>query len=174
MANAVLAIDMLRGFLEEGYPLYCGEQARRTIPKIGQLLRKELGSGSRVFFICDNHDPDDLEFKMFPPHCVAGTEEAEVVPELREFPGEVITKNRYSGFFNTSLDTRLKEIRPDKLIICGVCTDICVLHTTADARNRDYDVEIPTDCVASFNQDGHRFALDHMEKVLGAKLVRPE
>lgn len=174
MVNAVLAIDLLRGFLEKGYPLYCGEQARHIIPKIGQLLQKELDSGSQVFFICDNHDPDDLEFKMFTPHCVAGTEEAEVVPELRKFPGEVITKNRFSGFFNTSLDARLRELRPDKLIICGVCTDICVLHTTADARNRDYAVEISTDCVASFNQDGHRFALEHMEKVLGAKLVRPE
>ncbi|MFC2001177.1 hypothetical protein ACFLUZ_01585 [Chloroflexota bacterium] len=32
MANAVLVIDMLRGFLEEGYPLCCGAGARRIIP----------------------------------------------------------------------------------------------------------------------------------------------
>jgi nicotinamidase/pyrazinamidase len=111
---------------------------------------------------------------MFPPHCVSGTEEAEIIPELRDYPGEVIAKNRYSGFYNTLLDERLQAIRPDKLIVCGVCTDICVMHTVADARNRDYEVEVPTDCVASFNDDGHRFALDHMDKVLGAKLVRVE
>jgi nicotinamidase/pyrazinamidase len=174
MANAVLVVDMLKGFLEEGYPLYCGEQARRIIPRIGQLLQRELDKGSKVFFVCDRHDPDDLEFKMFPPHCIAGTEEAEIIPELRDYPGEVITKNRYSGFYNTVLDERLQAIRPDKLIVCGVCTDICVMHTVADARNRDYEVEVPTDCVASFNDDGHRFALDHMDKVLGAKLVRLE
>ena len=68
MPNAVLVADMLRGFLEEGYPLYCGPQARRIIPNIKQLLERELAKGSKVFFICDNHDPDDLEFKMFPPH----------------------------------------------------------------------------------------------------------
>ena len=41
----------------------------------------------------------------------------------------------------------------------------------ADARNRNYEVEVPVDCVASFNLMGHKFALEHMEKVLGAKLV---
>ncbi len=174
MANAVLVLDMLKGFLEEGYPLYCGEQARRIIPRIGELLQQELDKGSKAFFVCDRHAPDDLEFKMFPPHCVSGTEEAEIIPELRDYPGEVIAKNRYSGFYNTVLDERLQAIRPEKLIVCGVCTDICVMYTVADARNRDYEVEVPTDCVASFNDDSHRFALDHMDKVLGAKLVRLE
>jgi nicotinamidase-related amidase len=174
MANAVIVIDMVRGFLEEGHPLYCGDQARRIIPKVGGLLQRELDRGSKIYFLCDHHDPNDLEFKMFPPHCVAGTEEAEVIPELRKFPGEVIPKNRFSCFFNTPLDDRLKELNPEKLVVCGVCTDICVLHTTADARNRDYEVEVPTDCVASFNEDGHGFALEHMEKVLGARLVTSE
>ncbi len=174
MANAVLVVDMLKGFMEEGYPLYCGEQARDIIPRIGKLLQQELEKGSKVFFICDRHAPDDLEFKMFPAHCVSGTEEAEIIPELRGYPGEVIAKNRYSGFFNTALDDRLKELSPEKLIVCGVCADICVIHTVADARNRDYEVEVPTDCVASFNENGHRFALDHMDKVLGAKLVTLE
>jgi nicotinamidase/pyrazinamidase len=41
----------------------------------------------------------------------------------------------------------------------------------AGARNRDYPVEIYTDCVASFDEEAHRFALKHMEKILGAKLV---
>ncbi len=174
MANAVIVIDPLKGFMEEGYPLYCGEQARRIIPRISKLLERELEKGSQVFFLCDSHAPDDLEFKMFPPHCVTGTEEAEIVPELSSYPGEVIPKNRFSCFFNTTLAERLKESRPEKLIVCGVCTDICVMHTVADARDRDYEVEVPADCVTSFNTEGHRFALEHMDKVLGAKLVTVE
>lgn len=171
MANAVLVTDMLRGFMEEGYPLYIGSRARSIIPEIQKLLEEELAAGSSVFFICDNHDPDDLEFRMFPPHCIAGTVEAEVIPELAGYPGEIIPKKRYSGFFGTSLEGRLKEMNPDKLIICGVLTNICVLHTTADARNRDYEVEIPVSCVASPDEEAHRFALEHMESVLGAKLT---
>jgi nicotinamidase/pyrazinamidase len=172
MPNAVLVIDMLKGFLEEGYPLYIGEKSRGIIPSLQKLLERELAQGSDVFFICDNHDPDDLEFKMFPPHCIAGTEEAEVIPELASYPGEFIPKKRYSGFYNTVLDEKLKELKPDKLIICGVLTNICVMHTTADARNRDYEVEIPVTCVASPDEEAHRFALEHMDRVLGASLVQ--
>ncbi len=171
MANAVLVVDMLRGFLEEGYPLYIGDKPRHIIPNIQRLLEQELAQGSKVFFICDNHDPDDLEFKMFPPHCIDGTVEAEVIPELAKYPGEVIPKKRYSGFFGTQLEEKLNKLKPDKVIVCGVLTNICVLHTVADARNRDYEVEVPADCVASPDERAHRFAMEHIEKTLGAKLT---
>ncbi|GAI16777.1 unnamed protein product, partial [marine sediment metagenome] len=171
MAKAILVTDMLRGFLESGHPLYCGQGARRIIPNIQRLLEQEIAEGSKVFFICDHHAPNDPEFEMFPPHCIEGTTEAEVIPELAKYPGEVIPKRRFSGFFETDLDERLGKLAPEKLVVCGVCTDICVLHTVADARNRDYIVEVPTSCVASFDHRAHQFALEHMEKTLGAKLV---
>ena len=171
MADAVLVIDMLRGFLEEGYPLYGGVKVRQIIPNVQRLLKKEISKGSKIFFICDNHDADDPEFKMFPPHCIAGTKESEVIPELKELPGEIIPKKRYSAFYGTDLEKWLEKLKPGKLIVCGVLTNICVMHTVADARNRDYKVEIPVDCVASIDEVAHRFALEHMEKVLGARLV---
>ena len=173
MSNAIIVVDMLRGFLEEDYPLYCGPAARTIIPNIVALLAKERANGSAVFFIADNHCPDDLEFKIFPPHCVTGTAETEIIPELSPFTigGTVIPKQRYSGFFNTTLEADLKKINPDKLIVCGVCTNICVLHTVADARNRDYQVEVPVNCIASFDEEAHHWALKHMDKVLGAKLA---
>ncbi len=171
MANAVLIIDMLRGFLEEGYPLYCGVQARRIIPNVRGLLEQELARGSKIFFICDHHSPDDPEFKMFPPHCIESTAEAEVIPELAQYPGEIIPKKHYSAFFDTPLEAKLLKLKPEKLVVCGVCTDICVLHTVANARNRGYLVEVPIDCVASFDNRAHLFALEHMEKILGAKLT---
>ena len=53
----------------------------------------------------------------------------------------------------------------------GDCTDICVLHTVAGLRNRDYVVEVPADCVASLDARQHAWALDHMEKILGARIT---
>ena len=170
MANAVLVVDTLVGFLEEGHNLYCGDDARKIIPRIRSLVEEELRLGSAVFFVCDNHDPDDLEFKMFPVHCVRGTEETNVVGELADLPGTLIPKRRYSAFYDTDLAERLEALNPDKLIVVGVCTDICVMHTTADGRNRDYEVEIPVDCVASFDAGAHEVALKHMERILGARL----
>ena len=173
MPNAVLVVDMVRGFLEPGHNLYCGDDARGIIEPVRDLLQREAEAGSAILFVSDHHLPDDLEFQMFPVHCVIGTEEPEVIPELAEWVGDgnVIPKNRYSGFFNTDLADRLAALNPDKIIVCGVCTDICVMHTTSDARNRDYAVEVPTDCVASFDADAHRWALDHIGKILGAQVV---
>jgi nicotinate phosphoribosyltransferase len=169
--NVVLVSDMLRGFLEEGYPLYCGDRARRIIPAVQRLLESELAKGSKVFFVCDHHDPNDPEFAMFPPHCIEGTAETEVIPELADYKGEVIPKKTFSSFLETTLEEKLKELKPDKVIVCGVCTHICVLYAVADARNRGYEVEVPVDCVASFDEAAHHFALRHMEEVLGAKLT---
>jgi nicotinate phosphoribosyltransferase len=174
MPNAVLVIDMVRGFFEDGSPLYLGERAHSIIPNVQRLLEQEVEKGSRVFFLCDHHTPDDPEFTMFPPHCIAGTAETEIIPELVHFSksyGEIIPKRRFSCFLETDLEEKLKAFAPEKLIVCGVVTDICVLHTVFDARGRDYEVEVPLDCVASFDERAHHFALEHMEKVLGAKLV---
>ena len=66
---------------------------------------RERAADSKIFFICDNHDPDDQEFQMFPPHCIRGTDETEVVAEMADFVTEenIIPKNSYSSFFNTEL-----------------------------------------------------------------------
>lgn len=173
MADALIVVDMLKGFLEPGHNLYCGDDARRIIPAVRRLVEDGRRRGSQVIFLRDTHAQDDLEFKMFPPHCVAGTAETELVRELADLPGAHIPKTRYSGFFGTDLEARLAALRPGRITICGVCTDICVLHTAADARNRDYEVVVPTDCVASFDAEQHRWALRHMERVLGVKLAGP-
>lgn len=171
MANLVLVGDMIRGFCEPGYPLYVGDAIREIIPRVQELLRRETAKGSRVIFICDSHSPDDAEFRMFPPHCVSGTAETEVIPELRDFRGDVVYKSRFSAFFGTGLGEKIGEIGPERIIMCGDCTSICVLFTVADARFRDYPVDVYTDCVADFDAEAHSFALRHMEKVMGARLV---
>ncbi len=171
MANVVLVGDMVRGFCEPGYPLYVGDAIRGIIPRVQVLLRREVAKGSRIIYICDCHSPDDAEFSMFSPHCVAGTPETEVIPELADFPGEVLYKNRFSAFYGTDLEKRLEELAPDRVIMCGDCTSICVLFTVADARFRGYSVDVYTDCVADFDPEAHAFALKHMERVLGARLV---
>lgn len=171
MVAAVLVIDVVRGFMEPGHNLYLGERGRSIIPNLIRLLQREQTRDSKILYLCDNHDPDDIEFRIFGHHCVAGTVETEVVPELAGFPGEYIPKKRYSAFYNTRLDESLDRIKPDKLIICGVCTEICVCYTASDARNRDYLTEVVVNCIAPCDEKDHEFALEHMQKVLGVKLV---
>jgi nicotinamidase/pyrazinamidase len=172
MAQVLLVVDMLKGFCEEGRPLYCGPGVKAVIPFIRKLIEGANERGETVIFISDSHDPQDLEFQRFPPHCIAGSEEAEVIDELRGLARSeiVIPKKRYSGFFGTNLEQVLAGLRPELVEVVGVCTNICVLYTVEELRNRDYPVRVYRRGVTSFDAGAHLFALQQMETVLGAEV----
>ncbi|MEK7817853.1 MAG: isochorismatase family cysteine hydrolase [Actinomycetota bacterium] len=175
--RAVLVIDVLNGFCKHGN--LASPRLARVIAPVARLLERELAGGAKVIFIADSHDPDDPEFEMFPPHCVKGSGEEEVVDELKPFAAGamLIRKNRYSAFHGTELEGVLREIDPEEVVLVGVCTDICVIHTAADLRNRQYRVTLPLDCVETYDAPGHdadetnRFAVAHMRDVLGVGIV---
>jgi nicotinamidase/pyrazinamidase len=174
--KAIIVVDVLNGFCKAGN--LASERLGGVVPRIRAHLQRELAQGAKAIFLVDTHRPDDPEFQMFPPHCIEGSGEAEIVDELREFaePTLVVRKNRYSGFFGTDLEGILADLAPDEVEVVGVCTDICVLHTVADLRNRDYAVTVRRDLVETFDAPGHagdgidRFALAHMRDILGARV----
>lgn len=169
--KALIIIDMLNDFVQEGGALYTGEAGCRVIPVIAEVLKRARGEKWPIIYLCDQHTSADSEFKMFPVHCIAGTKGGEICTELAPQDGDIIIpKRRYSGFYGTDLDLTLRELSIDELIITGVCTNICVLYTTADARMYNYRVKILEDAVASFDEQAHEFALQEMEKTLGAEL----
>lgn len=173
MANVLIVVDMLEGFCREGYPLFCGEDAVKIIPFIKRNIEEYDERNLPVIFLADNHEADDKEFEMFPPHCIKGTKEADILPELFEAAKRkvLIPKTRFSGFHNTGLELYLNGFAPELVEVVGVCTNICVFFTVEGLRNRDYRVRVYREGVASFDRDAHNFALQQMEKVLGAEVV---
>ena len=158
--KAVLVIDMLGDFINESGSLYVGPHVNKIIKPIKDLVENERAKGSSIIYICDNHLPDDAEFKMFTPHCIKGTEGAAIIDVLKpEETDHIINKRRYSAFAGTDLDITLREKSVTDLVLVGVCTNICVLYTSADARNLNYIVTVPEQCVTSFDLDAHDFAL---------------
>jgi nicotinamidase-related amidase len=170
--EALLVIDMLKDFLNKDGALYCGDPSRKIIPFVKEKIEEFHNNGNLVVFICDSHDPDDAEFKMFPKHCVTNTEGAEIIDELPVSKKDiVIPKKRYSAFYGSDLDKVLKDYKIDEVEVVGVCTSICVMDTVGDLRNRDIAVVVYKHGVADFDKKAHRFALKRMEKTYGAKVV---
>jgi nicotinamidase/pyrazinamidase len=175
--RALIVTDAQEGFTRKGN--LASPACTAAIPRVLQIVEAELAAGTPVVFTKDSHVENDAEFRMFPPHCIVGTEEHDLVEELRPFEPKaaaVIQKRRYSAFFETKLEQVLKELGPDEVHVIGFCTDICVLHTTSDLRNRDYDVVVRRDGVETFDAPGHdhrevnRWALSHIEGILGARV----
>ena len=177
MPDVLIVVDMVNGFCRQGN--LASPRCADAIPRIRQIIEERQAAGGRLVFLADTHDPNDREFEVFPVHCVRGTPEADVVDELSPFlqGATLIRKRRYSGFFETNLEQVLKQAAPSTVTVVGVCTDICVLHTVADLRNRDYAVVVPADGVATFDAPGHpgdltqRYALDHLRGILGARVI---
>ncbi len=169
--QALIVVDMLNDFIEEGGALDCGPAARAIVPFIGTRLDAFRRTGDPVIFLCDAHAPDDREFEKFPRHCVTGTRGAEIIPALAPLAGEtVIAKTRYSGFYGTDLERILAAEGLGTVEVVGVCTSICVMDTVGGLANRDYRVRVPADGVADFDPRMHAFALKRMKQLYGAEV----
>lgn len=161
---------MLKDFIHEDGALPV-KGAAELIPRINQRIKEFRSRGEPIVFIADSHAPDDKEFKIWPKHCVKGSEGAEVVEELeKEEEDEVVEKSTYSAFYDTRLEEVLREKGVEVLVLTGVLTDICVLHTAADAAMGGYKVRVLKDCVASSTKENHEWALRHMREVLNASI----
>lgn len=177
MPDVTIVVDVLNGFCKVGN--LASPRCRAAIPRIKEVIEERGRSGDLLIFLADTHDSKDREFEVFPVHCIRGTEEAEVVEELQPYllKSRLIRKRRYSGFFETDLEAVLSVASPQMVTVVGVCTDICVMHTVADLRNRDYRVVVPAAAVETFDSPGHpadevqRFALAHLSGVLGASVI---
>jgi nicotinamidase/pyrazinamidase len=172
VGDLLVVADMLRGFCEEGHALYCGPPVREIIPFLRNRVAAYDAAGKHIVFLMDNHAPDDLEFRRFPPHCIRGTREQEVIPELAEWarPERIVPKTRYGGFYGTDLEERVRALQPSLVEITGVCTNICVLYTAEEFCNRDIPTQVPRAGVTSFDLEAHEWALSQMEKVLGVNV----
>ncbi|MBN1314879.1 MAG: cysteine hydrolase [Anaerolineales bacterium] len=162
--TVILSVDLLRGFCYEG-PL-SSPRVAAIIGPIVRVFERAYELGVRRFVLPqENHPPDAIEFDSFGPHCIAGTSEAETVPELAglSFADQfvVIKKNSINAFIETGLEGWLdanSELRT--FIVTGDCTDLCVyqlamqLRVRANARQlKGVRVIVPADCVDTYHLD---------------------
>ena len=98
---ALLSVDMINGFCYEG--LLSSLRVQAIIPAVVAAFEGAYAIGVREFVLPqDCHTPDSVEFADFPPHCQAGTSEAETIPELASLP----FANLYQLFPKNSLDRK--------------------------------------------------------------------
>jgi len=170
--KALIVIDMLNDFICKDGKLYSGERAEQIVDFINEKISEFRRNNYPIVFICDSHEKDDKEFEMFPPHCINGEYGSQIIETINTQENDkIIKKRRYSGFFGTELDLYLREKKVEEIYLVGVCTNICVLYTAADARNLGYTVNIYKSGVASFDEKAHEFALKEAKNTLGCNII---
>ncbi|MBM7642124.1 cysteine hydrolase family protein [Streptococcus loxodontisalivarius] len=182
MTKALISIDYTTDFVADDGKLTAGNPAQAIEEKIAAVTKEAFEAGDYIFFMIDCHEEEDVfhpESKLFPPHNIKGTAGRDLYGKLGELYQEIqfdskvfwMDKRHYSAFAGTDLDIRLRERRITTVVLTGVLSDICVLHTAIDAYNLGYDIEIQASAIASITDQAHQFALNHFKNVLGAKII---
>jgi nicotinamidase-related amidase len=117
-------------------------------------------AGRPVIFTRHVHHPDGLDAGImgwwWEGMCVEGSPESEVHPDLAPLPGEkVVLKHRYSAFYDTDLETVLRCMKVEDLVITGLMTNLCCESTARDAYFRDHRVFFPADGSGSVDEELH-------------------
>jgi len=170
--EAVVVIDMLNDFVTG--MLKC-ERAERIIPNLEKLIRAARRKGVPVIYSNDAHLPKDFELKKWGEHAMKGTKGAEVIPQLKPEKGDyIIEKRTYSGFFETGLDSLLRSLNVNTLILTGLHANMCVRHTAADAFFRGFKLIVPRDATEAFTEEEYQEGLEYLKNVYNAEITETE
>jgi nicotinamidase-related amidase len=167
MKAVLIVVDMLNDFFERS-PVLAANRSR-LVASTNHLVRAFRRNGLPVFWVRQEFAADlsDAFLEMRANNVsitIAGTAGCELLPELDRLPEDfVIVKKRYSAFFGTNLDARLSEIGPGFLVIAGVNTHACVRMTAIDAYQRDYDVIVAAECIASNDIEHHDVTVRYLD-----------
>ena len=77
----------------------------------------------------------------------------------------------YDGFFETRLDSVLRQLKVDTVIVTGTWTNACVKHTVMGAWARSYQPIVPEEAVTCPDKKDHEWSLKYMEKFYATKIV---
>ncbi|CAI9385768.1 cysteine hydrolase family protein [Niallia sp. Sow4_A1] len=86
----------------------------------------------------------------------------------------IVIKHRYSAFINTRLDSVLRALKIETLLMAGVSTNICVESTARDGFMLDYDVIFLSDCTAAFSREAHNMTLQTINQFFGTVVTSNE
>ncbi|MGE5805570.1 MAG: cysteine hydrolase family protein [Ignavibacteria bacterium] len=171
--TALIIVDMQNDFIKEGGTLLV-PSAAETIPKINKLIKDARKSGVHVTYTQDTHFEGDKEWKIWPEHCRKGTWGWEIIDELKPLPDDLVfTKNRYDGFYGTSLDHYLNSVwKIENLVIAGTVSSICVAHTAASAGLRWYNIIVPADCISALTEFDQALTLRQVSWLYTGSVVK--
>ena len=162
--TAVVVVDMQNAYASKGgYLDLAGfdiEGARGVIERIVRVLDTARGAGLPVIFFQNGWDADyveaggegspnfhksnalktmrarpELDGKLL----ARGGWDYELVEALAPKPGDLrLHKTRYSGFFNSQLDSTLRSRGVRNIVFVGIATNVCVESTLRDGFMLEY------------------------------------
>jgi nicotinamidase-related amidase len=179
--TALIIIDMQRDFLEPGgFGETLGNDVSRLQAAVGPckaVLDAARAAGMLVIHTREGHRPDlsdapPAKVERGAPSkrigdagpmgriLVRGEAGHDIVDELYPAAGEpVIDKPGKGAFYQTDLESMLKNRGIENLLVAGVTTEVCVNTTVREANDRGYRCIVIGDACGSYFPEFHDMGL---------------
>lgn len=156
---ALLVIDMQAEFMEPDWTAFWVPDATRMVPRLATVLAAARRAGIPVIYTAfsathlrlDRPRSGSSMPNRYPGEPSDGLFlESRFAPEVAPMPGElVLLKPSYGAFYDTPLDTILRNLNRDTVIITGTLTNLCCGTTARQAYDRGYQVVFGSDVTAT-------------------------
>jgi nicotinamidase-related amidase len=171
---ALVIVECQRGVLDPGLSIFeglarqCAE--RGVLGRIAGLAAAFRAAGRPVLHAHVAHRPDFSGAAVTNPitartaregRMVAGTAQVEAMPEVAPEVGDHVS-TRHSGlglWYGTDVDSTLRNLRVDTVVLCGVSTNIALFAGALGAVDRGYRAVVVTDASAGASAESHEWML---------------
>jgi nicotinamidase/pyrazinamidase len=183
MKTVFVDVDTQLDFVYPSGALYV-PGAELVVPHLAQLNRYAAAHGIPVLSTVDAHAEDDVEFKSWPHHCVAGAlgqRKAEttlidgrvVVPNRAgaiDIAGArqiVLEKQTVNAFDTVTIAAVLEQLNADRFVVYGVVTEICVLWAVRGLLKAGKQVTVVAEAVKELDAANRDKAFDEIRSAGG-------
>ena len=162
--NILIVVDMQVDFITGSLG---SELATAIVPNVVEKVKSFDG---KIIFTRDTHFEDYMntqEGKNLPvPHCIKDSDGWQICDELKPYVETVVDKLTFGSI---ELPRIIKSFGEpiDKIELCGLCTDICVISNAMVLKAAFSEVPITVDstCSAGVTVESHNTALNAMRAV---------
>ena len=169
---AVILVDMINAVAKGQGPPYTVPPERQSVVDHCQRLVSHCRSvGTPLIYITTHRRPDNADAPKTVTDIgsgrgiamIAGSPATEVIDELRPRPEDyIVVKPRFSAFYGTNLDGILKSLGTETILVGGISTQRSVEGTARDAKNRDLQCVVVSDCCTAGELDVHEMTIKHV------------
>jgi nicotinamidase-related amidase len=165
--TALLLIDVINDLAFPGSePLVAAAEPMAI--RLAAFKKRAVAAGIPAIHVNDNFGQWRSDFRKTVAHCTAKASQGRRVSmRLRPTRDDYfVLKPKHSGFYDTTLETLLDDLKIRRVIVTGIAGNICVLFTANDAYMRGMKIVAPGDCIVSNTAADTDAALRQIELVL--------
>ena len=175
-STALILIDMINAVAKGNGPPYNVPPNRQgVIDNFVRLVAHCREVGAPIIYITTYRRADNSDA----PKTIAdvgggggaamleGTPAVEVIDELAPHDGDyIVVKPRFSAYYGTNMESILKSLDTETILVGGISTQRSVEGTARDAKNRDTQCVVVSDCCTAGEEDVHQMTIDSVLPLL--------